>query len=53
MAEMTIFSNRGVFTTRRSEKRQSSSDSSSKPTSVAFSANHSMRSIIFVGAMAK
>ena len=53
MAETTIFSILSTRSCRRSEKRQSRNDNSSKPISVAFSAIHSMRSMFFVGAMAK
>ena len=52
MADTRIFSIRSVLMTLRSEKRQLRKVSSSKPISVAFSANHSLRSIFFVGAMA-
>ena len=53
MAEITIFSIRGSLICRRSEKRQSKNEISSTPTSTAFSNNHSIRSSIFVGAIAK
>ena len=52
MAETTVFSMRSTRILRRSENCPSKNDISSMPISVAFSAIHSMRSIIFVGAMA-
>ena len=52
-AEMTIFSIRSVRKVLRSENLQSRKLSTSKPTSVAFSAIHSMRPMSFVGAMAR
>lgn len=44
---------RSMRMTLRSENLQLRKEISSKPISVAFSAIHSMRSIIFVGAMAR
>ena len=51
-ADIMILSRRSVFNTFLSENWQFRKASSSMPTSVAFSANHSIRSIILVGAPA-
>ena len=52
IAEIRIFPIRSFLITLRSENRQLRNVSSSNPISVAFSANHSLRSIFLVGAMA-
>ena len=52
MAETRILEMRSVLMTFRSEKRQFRNVSSSNPISVAFSTNHSIRSMFLVGAMA-
>ena len=52
MADTNILAIRSVLIILRSEKRQFRKVSSSKPISVAFSANHSVRSIFLVGAIA-
>src|SRR3712207_2347795 len=52
IADTKIFSMRSVLMTFRSEKRQQRKESWSIPISVAFSANHSFRSMFLVGAIA-
>lgn len=52
-ADTNIFSTRSGFITLRSEYRHTIGVNVSKPISVAFSTNHSKRSMFFVGATAR